>query len=272
MKNLFVGFITVFSAVIFHSCQRDPAVSLSVDFTLRDRWVYTFDVDIGGTFSRKDSLSSMATSIRSNLVGFSSNKNEYLVVRAENISITSNVLDTAEINDIRELIRDAEYTVALKEGFPLSYDSAIVSLAGFGEWDLYRQLLKVLPSLPQKPVKPGFNWEREWQFPLRTSQGEAGCEVYQSFTFDSLQIMPGEKKLACISWVFRYAVDPKQFEDSSRIEQLPLSGNGKGIAVIDVTEKALLKAEMTFVTPVCTLPHLTVQWEEKASLALAEKE
>ncbi len=272
MKHFYAVFLIGVLAGIFYSCHQDESVSLAVDFSLRDRWVYTFDVDVGGAFSRKDSLTHMATTIRSNLVGFSSNKNEYLVVRAENISIASNVLDSAEMNDIREMVRDAEYTVALKEGFPLSYDSAIVSLAGFGEWDLYRQLLKVLPSLPQKSVKPGFNWERAWQFPLRTSQGEASCEVYQSFTFDSLQAAPGKNRHACISWIFRYAVDPSLFADSSLIEQLPLSGNGKGTAVIDITEKALLKADMSFATPVCTLADLTVQWEEKACLELADKE
>ncbi len=268
MKRNLLFIIAFLIMAIFESCQRGKPVTLSVDFSSREIWKYEFTCDIGGNFSFEDSVSILNSTINCILAGSSSKEQNHLNIKAERINIKSNILDEIEMMNIEELISDAEYTISLKEGFPASSDSAAVSLTGFGEWDLHRHLAKILPTLPEKQIRPGFSWDRERRFPLTTSQGKATCDIYQAFTFDSLRITPDERQEACISWLFRYTIDNKQLDTASIVDQLPMKGNGKGTAVIDIGEKCLIKAEMVFRTPDCSLPNLSVNWTERASLFL----
>ena len=266
-KNLL--FIIVCSIiVIFESCQKSKSITLAVDFSSRDMWKYEFTCDIGGNFSFEDSVSSLSSTVNCILAGHSSKERDQLNIKAERIDITSNVMDEIEMMNIEEVISDAEYSIALVEGHPALYDSTAISFSGFGAWDLQRYLAKVIPALPGTPVSPGFTWDRERQFPITTSQGKATCEIYQSFSFDSIRTASDEHQEACISWLFRYTVDDKQFDTASFIDQLPMKGNGEGTAVLDIDAKTLVCAEMTFKTPACSLSNLSVNWEEKASLFL----
>lgn len=254
--------------VILESCQRGKPVTLTVDFSSRDTWKYEFTCDIGGNFSFGDSTSTLNSTINCILAGSGSKEQNLLNIKAERIDITSNILDEIEMMNIEELISDAEYTISLKEGFPESSDSAAAGLAGFGEWDLHRHLAKIIPTLPEKQIHPGFSWDRERRFPITTSQGKATCDIYQAFTFDSIRTTPDQRQEACISWLFRYTIDDKQFDTVSLIDKLPLKGNGQGTAVIDIGEKCLIKAEMAFRMPDTSLPTISVNWTERASLYL----
>ena len=266
-KNLLFIAVCLIMAV-FQSCRKGKPVSLTVDFSSRDIWKYEFTCDIGGNFSFEDSVSNLNSTINCILAGYNSKERDRLNVKAERIEITSNILDEIEMMNIEELISDAEYPISLADGFPASYDSTIVSFPGFNEWDLHRHLAKVVPALPGALVRPGFTWDRERHFPLTTSQGKVSCEIYQSFTFDSLITTTDERREAYISWLFRYTIDNKQLDTASLIDQLPQKGNGKGVAVLDIDAKTLISAQMTFKTPVCSLSNLSVNWEEKASLFL----
>ena len=261
-------FVVIVIIVIFESCQKGKPVTLSVDFSSREIWKYEFTCDIGGNFSFEDSTSILNSTINCILAGIGSKDRNQLNIKAERINITSTILNEIEMMNIEELISDAEYTISLKEGFPAPTDSAAIALAGFGEWDLHRHLAKIIPTLPEKQIRPGFSWDRERRFPITTSQGKATCDIYQAFTFDSIRTTPDERQEACISWLFRYTVDNKQFDTASLIDQLPLKGNGKGSAVIDIGGKCLTRAEMVFRMPDTSLPNLSVNWTEKASLHL----
>lgn len=271
MRNSVLSIILCFSLVIFEACHKDSAVTLAVDFTSRDCWNYEFSFDVGGNFSWNDSVSNLTSTVRCILTGHGSDESDHLDVKVKKVSITSNILDEAEIENITEQIKNAEYTIFLHDGFPTLDDSVIIPAAGFGEWDLYRQLVKVVPSLPEEPVRPGFSWERERQIPLATSHGAVTCNVYLSFTFDSLRTLSENRQEACISWLFRYTIDHKELDTASLIDELPLSGKGRGTAVLDVAAKSLVSAGMVFKTPVCALSDLSVSWEEKASLVLVDK-
>ncbi len=269
MKIFFVILVFILYAAFFPvSCQKDAAVSLAVDFTSQDVWQYTLTCDIGGTFTVGDSISDLSSTIECLFVGKKTENHNQLLLKAENVDIVSNVLDDVEINHVTDQMYNASYTVALNYDLSNPHDSLLVPMSGMAEWDLYRQLIKVLPSLPDKSVRPGFSWEREKQFPLTTSQGSATCEVYQSFTFDSVRTTASDNKRAYISWLFRYAVDEARFDTASHINRLPLAGNGKGAAVLSIDTKSLISADMVFTTPACSLSDVSVQWEEKASLVL----
>lgn len=268
MKKNLLLFIVCSIIVIFESCQKSKSITLAVDFSSRDMWKYEFTCDIGGNFSFEDSVSNLNTTINCILSGRSLKDGDLLNIKAERINITSTILDEIEMMNIEELISGAEYSISLIEGLPAPYDSTVASFSGFRTWDLHRHLAKVLPTLPESPVRPGFTWDRERRFPLTTSQGKATCEIYQSFTFDSIRTTSDERQEACISWLFRYMIDDKQFDTASLIDQLPLKGNGEGTAVLDIDAKTFVSAEMTFKTPACSLSNLSVNWEEKATLFL----
>lgn len=269
MRNYIISAYTASIILLgITSCNREPAVSLAVDFSSRDIWRYAFTCDIGGTFSFADSIQDLSSTIECDLVGRRTETDGRLEVRAENVEIVSNILDEVEVDHVTNQITDASYSVALTHDITRPHDSLLVPLAGSSEWDLYRQLIKVLPSLPGHPVRPGFSWERQKKFPVTTSQGTADCEVYQSFTFDSIRVVTDNQKRAHVSWQFRYAIDDAGFDQTGAFAEMPLAGNGEGAAVIDIDNNKLVNADMVFTTPVCSLSQLTVQWEEKASLVL----
>jgi hypothetical protein len=115
-----------------------------------------------------------------------------------------------------------------------------------GEWDLSRSFLKVLPALPEKPVRAGERWERERQFPLETNHGKAIGHLYQLFTLDSLSGDNVAKK-AYLSWLFKYLIEPLS-TDSIFLEKLPLNGDGNGRAVFDLDSKTIEVAHASFST------------------------
>lgn len=270
MKRIIVFIGLVVCIVLFESCQRGTPVTLTVDFSSRDIWNYEFTCDIGGNFLFEDSTSTLNSTINCILTGSGSKEQDYVNIKAERIDITSNILDEIEMMNMEELISDAVYTISLKQGFPEPSDSTVFSFAGFGEWDLHRHLVKIIPTLPEKQIRPGFSWDRERRFPISTSQGKATCEIYQAFTFDSVRTTPEKGQKAYISWLFRYTIDDKQFDTASLIDRLPLKGNGKGMAVMDIGGKCLVKAEMVFRMPDTTLPNISVNWTERASLLLVQ--
>lgn len=253
------------------TCDRGPAVELTVDFSSRGRWIYDFDFTTGGIFAWGDSSRDLTSRLTCRLVatpepGHSCN----VVVTADSVDISSTLLDSAEIASIAARLGRIERTLTLCDSAFYLIDSAALPVAGVGEWDLYRQIAKVLPSLPQGAVRPGFAWERQREMPLETSHGPTVAHLYQSFAFDSIGADIRDRECAYISWHFRYIVDAHGIDSSAGIDDLPLSGKGGAHAVLDLDAKSLLSARMFFVAPVCTLSAVSVAWEEEAELALVE--
>lgn len=255
----------------FSSCQRRTPVSLAVDLTSQSKWDYTFSFKVGGTFSLKDLASDLFSTLHCLLKCEISPDNKVLDLAVHDLQVSSTILDSTEMWNISEQVKEARYQIALYNGFPDPRDSLIISAAKINDLGLYQHLLRIFPSLPAKAVRPGFSWERDRMLPLSTSQGVAVCNVYQSFTFDSLGSLPGNSNMAYISWLFRYSIDPDHIDSTSLIKNLPSYGNGKGFAVIDTEGKKLIKAEMVFAVPACSLPDLSISWEEVAILELVEE-
>ncbi len=271
MKHFVCLLLSVLILTSFYSCQKEPAVTLSVDLTSQRNWDYKFSFKVGGKFSLKDSVSNLFSTVHCLLACKVTEDNSYLDVNVNNLNVTSSILDTTEIWNISQQIKDAKYLIALQNGFPDPRDSIIISASNLNDLGLYQQLLRIFPSLPEKAIRPGFTWERDRMLPLSTSQGVAVCNVYQSFTFDSLGSSADNQNKAYISWLFRYSVDPEHIDTAGIIKDLPSHGNGKGFAVIDINDKKLIMAEMVFTAPACSLPDLSISWEEVAILELADR-
>jgi hypothetical protein len=242
---------------------KDDAVMLKIDYSGKKQCDYAVDYTSQGSFKQKDSLSSKSTAVRC-IVRGAMEKPDRLAVKVDSVEIKSDVYNDDVKNDLREKLLKSEYSISLASGFPSIDTSAKMLAAGYLQWDLYRQLAKLLPILPKRPVKPGFTWERTFSIVLPTARGSVPCEVYRFYTFKKLQ---GDT--AIVSWDFRYTASEKKAADSADVlNRIPVAGKGSGSAILDVRNRCILRAEMEFAAPVAVVGEVSVTWKEKAVFSL----
>jgi len=180
------------------------------------------------------------------------------------VTVKSDVYKEDVRKEIKDKIAGSEYSLSLANGYPSLDTGAAIPASASLEWDLYRQLSKLLPVLPAKPVKPGFTWERTDVFPMKTARGTVSCEVYRAYVLKSLS---GDS--ATITWKFRYS-GTGGTADSSVLTQIPVYGTGNGTALIDIRKGLIEHADMNFTTPVAVVGDVSVVWHEKAEMRLVE--
>ena len=267
-------YLTLFAAtVMISSCSKDNnAVNLAVDFTKAEVWKYDFSCTISGSFDWPDSSSILSSKLDCILIGHKipGTESGELEVSADSVRVSSGFLDTAELVNIRRQVALSHLNMRFNGKIPIPADTVSLPMFGLGEWDIYRQLIKVAPTLPMGRVRPGYAWERERQMPLETSFGKADCSLYQSFRFDSL-FHEGKSRYAALSWRFKYNVSPPKGDSSGITNKLPQSGNGHGHAVLDVDGSRILSAEIDFITPQAAFKDMNVRWEEHIRMMLADK-
>ena len=262
-KNIIALFVT--GAITLSPLAKDAkdnAVTLKMDYTGKQKCGYTVDYTSKGNFKQKSAVSVKTTDVRC-VVSAAHEMQDLLFVKVDSITIKSDMYKEDVKKDLREKLLKSNYALSLVNGFPSIDTAAELPAEGYLEWDLYRQLAKLLPTLPNKPIKPGFSWERTFVLPLRTARGIVPCEVYRSYTFNKLQ---GDT--AMISWNFKYTAGKKSADSTDALNQIPVAGKGSGSAVLDVGNHCILKAEMVFTTPVAVVGDVSVTWQEKAVCTL----
>ncbi len=262
-KNCLSVFVIAIIFLIIGCQKKEKPVFFKLDYSKENSWLYTIEYRSQGLFTQNDSTSKLGTVITCQLSGNPTKEVDKLAIKVNDVNIVSDMLEDDVKKQITEELSVAEYYLPIDKGHPSIDTDAKLPKGSFSEWDIYRQLAKVLPSLPITPVEPGFSWERTINLPINTIHGMIPCEVYQSYTFDSLAV---DKNIAFASWEFRYAAN-QQFVDSIDVlKQIPIAGNGTGAVKIDFKRKILLSAEMDFKTPVATIGGVTVNWNEKTLL------
>ncbi len=266
-KNLILSLFVV-SSLVITGCQKEKTYTLKVDYSAKKQWTYTIEYTSQGLFTQNDSTTTLNTVIKSALTG-STTTPDKLKLTVQNIQITSDMLTEEEKQQVTEKLSKAEYDLALQDGTPSIDTSADLPAGSFPEWDLYRQFARLLPTLPTTSIKPGFNWERTATFPVTTMQGTVPCEVYRSYTFDSLS---EDNATALISWQFRYATDKQVIDSTNLMKQIPIAGNGTGTALFDLKNNVIKEAKMQFETPLAEIGSISVNWREEAVLKLEGSE
>jgi hypothetical protein len=241
---------------------KDNAVTLKMDYSGKRLCGYVVDYASKGNFKQKNAVSIKTTDVRC-VISSAHEMQDLLFVKVDSIAIKSDLYKEDVKKDLREKLLKSNYSLSLVNGFPSIDTTTELPAEGYLEWDLYRQLAKLLPILPNKPIKPGFTWERTFTLPLRTARGKVSCEVYRFYTFNKLL---GDT--AVISWNFRYSASKKSMVGEDALNQIPVAGKGSGSAVLDVRNHCILKAEMDFSTPVAILGDVNVTWQEKAVCTL----
>ncbi|MBD3391904.1 MAG: hypothetical protein GF418_07540 [Chitinivibrionales bacterium] len=259
---------------LLSACAQRERVSLSVDFTARDEWHYDFALTVGGRVSLGDSVSSFGNTMRCRLVGRGDTTDPTLVhATTRDVSLESALLREDEAADVRRRLEVFDISYSLRDGFAGLPDSTPVPVVGAGHGELYRHFFKMMPLLPDGRVRPGFSWEREKKLPIPTKHGDAIGHVYRSFTFDSLRRAENGHRLAYLSWSLSYALDPQDVDTSGFLDDMPRKGKGAGSAVLDVDDKALLRARVEFTVPQGGQEGVfSIDWQEHASIVLVDAE
>jgi hypothetical protein len=246
---------------IFGKSAKVTTVLLKVDYKGIPSCNYSAEYSSKGTFKQKDSVATKSTRVVAAL-SFA-NKEKHLAVKVDSMTVTSDFLKPEQQTEIVQKCLKNEYTLSLSRGFP-SLDSAVtIPIERYLEWDLIRQIAKLLPMLPNKPIRAGFTWERTITLPLQTAAGKTSCEIYRHYTLDKIQ---GDTAL--ISWKLNYTASKKAQDTMEILRNIPVAGKGSGSAMLDTRNHSILGAEMDFTTPVGTVGDISVNWTEKASLKL----
>jgi hypothetical protein len=256
---------------VLSACSDPDRVSLTVDFAARPEWKYDCSVRLGGRVSLGDSATAFTQTLTCTLAGTSVAADpSVLYISATGVAIGSPAFDEEEIAYMTGLLEDTRVSFSLKEGLRDEGDTTLMRFARAGQWDLYRHFAKLLPILPQRPVSPGFTWERQKQIPLFTNQGDAVGHLYRSFRFDSLGMSDHDTRLAYLSWEFMYLIDAHGVDTASLIDDLPHKGSGTGAAVLDIDRKMLLEASARFAMPLGQASNAWgIEFSEEVSMKLA---
>jgi hypothetical protein len=259
VKNVACGLALL--AVSF--CGKQETIGLTVDFSSQREWRYTLAVDLRGTISTADSQRAFSSNARCWLIGSPvAGKPAMLHVRACSVSIATPLLSDAEKTNLVRQCNGTQFTVNVGKGTISPDDTADMPLVKIGEWDLYKDVAKVLPALPQGRVRKGFSWEREKQIPLETKHGAAVGHLFQSFTLDSISL----DRRAIVTWKFTYGVEAKSADTAGYLGDVPAKGNGEGNALLNIGTKTLEKAAIHFSVPSTRQGKIKISWNEDIEL------
>ncbi len=264
-KNMFL-LLAVACMLAMTGCQKEKKLTLKVDYSAEKQYIYSVEYTSQGLFTQNDSTTTMNTVLHSSLTGKATTPGK-LHLTVDKIHITSDMLGDDEKQQVSEKLLKAEYSLALVDGSPTIDTTAELPAGSFPEWDLYRQFVRLLPELPSANAEPGFTWERTATLPLATVHGTIPCEIYRSYTFDSLSI---ENASAYISWQFRYSTDKSVIDSTNFMKQIPVAGNGTGSAQIDLKKHIITQATMQFETPLAKIGEVSVNWREQAVLKFVQ--
>jgi hypothetical protein len=137
------------------------------------------------------------------------------------------------------------------------------SVNELSEWDLVIQFAKLLPFVPNVPVKKGYKWDESGIHPIQTTLGKVYCEIYRLYKIDSLSTSGSRVH---ISWEFKYASARLSVDTIDVLRKVPVEGKGKGTAVINIKEQFLERANIQFLTPVASMGTMKIYWKENTLL------
>jgi hypothetical protein len=239
-----------------------PAVALKINYEGKQVCSYRIEYTSQGEYKQKGTITKKKTGVNCISSALISGDNK-VTIKMDTVSITSDLYDEEKIKEIHESIMKSTYSLRLSGGYPVIDTSAGMPVSDYLSWDVYRQLIKLLPVLPEETVKPGYTWEQTVTVPMKTARGTIPCELYRFYTFKKLK-----NDTATISWNFRYAPADNSFDSTNALEEVPIGGKGSGMALISVRNNCLVSVDVGFSTPVAVIKDISVTWRERAVFKL----
>jgi hypothetical protein len=259
-----------FLVVCIAGCSRDRSVELTLDFSRAPQWRYALEASVHGTIATAQARRAFMSAAQCTLLCTVDAKNVALLhVTVPYARFSSNMLDDAELENLMEQAREVRIACNLRDGMIAPEDSAALPLIQIGEWDVFKDLATTIPALPKIAVKPGATWDREKAVPIDTRHGTAMGHLLQSFRLDSIALPASGKRVAHVGWSFTYLVDLRRDRDANGfLDSMPSKGNGTGGALINLDDKTLETASMSFSVASPKDGTFGISWDENISLNL----
>jgi hypothetical protein len=239
-----------------------PAVALKINYSGKQICSYRIEYTSQGEYKQKGQITKKKTGVNCVSSAVITGENR-VTIKMDTVSIKSDLYDEEKIKEIHESIMKSSYSLMLTDGYPVIDTSVGLPVSDYLSWDIYRQLIKLLPVLPEESIRPGYTWEQFVTVPMKTARGTIPCELYRFYTFKKLK---GDT--ATISWNFRYAPADNAVDSTNALEEVPIGGKGSGTALISVRSKCLLSVDVGFSTPVAVIKDISVTWRERAVFKL----
>jgi len=247
-KFLKYGFLSTVMAFFIYGCGSGEKVFLEIDYSGSAEWQYLLGADIYGTAAEpdNDSVQTFSGSLRAYLHGLNltgETDSPAVSFGLRDVTFIAPFLPEDEREDIHNRLSEMRVIISENNGISLSDTLGMPGVLS-GGWDIMRSVARVMPALPNAHMAVKSSWEREQRFPLTTPTGQGDVLLYQFFTLDSVYFNRGVQE-AALSWAFNYRVALVDGGASSS-HKYPLSGSGRGNAVLDVKQKKLLKSKANF--------------------------
>jgi hypothetical protein len=239
-----------------------PAVALRINYKGKEICSYRIEYTSQGEYKQKGTITKKKTGVDCVSSAVITGENR-VTIKMDTVKIKSDLYKEEKVNEMRESIMKSTYSLTLTDGYPAIDTSAGLPVSDYLSWDIYRQLIKLLPILPEESIRPGYTWEQTITVPMKTARGTLPCEMYRFYTFKKLK---GDT--ATISWNFRYAPADNAVDSTNPLDEVPVGGTGSGQALISVRNSCLLSADMGFSTPVAKINDISVTWRERAVFKL----
>jgi hypothetical protein len=251
------------------ACTSRERVTLAVDFTTHQKWHSIMDVSVWGTIASDRDTQEFENDATCELIGTpDSSDPAALYVVVDTVSIRSSFLTPLEIENLCYQFHGKVIRLSLSEGMASVSDSVVFPAVNLGGWDIFRHFSRVLPALPQSPVKKGESWERNRRFPLETSHGDAVAHVYQLFTLDSLYEARDGERYGIVRWDFSYDITPETIDTATLFDNVPMHGEGEGYAEFNISQRYFRKAGIRFDVTKAAKNPLSIIWHEKVELVV----
>jgi hypothetical protein len=238
-------------------------VTVSLDYARMIQWRYIMDYVSECVIVENDSTHRIPTMVHCDMSGQPSEMGDRFTFTVDSVSVESQFYGPDQQKSISQKLTGSRFSIALINGCPVVDTLSTFSVSEISEWDLVIQFAKLLPDIPNDPVRKGYSWERSGVFPVVTSLGKIPCDVYRLYKIDSLT---SNGAFAHISWRFRYAALRSAADSLSVLKRVPVSGTGGGTAVVDVVNEILTEATVKFETPVANNGGTKINWVENTSL------
>lgn len=240
-------------------CAGKDRMKIYLNYAAQKRWTYFLNYEAVRTIVDKKGTRSDKNTIKCALIGKVTPDRNRIGFTAQQIEVKSEIYSDEEKDDVRRALNNSVYGLALINGVPVVDTLGELNMDSVPVWDLYVQFAKLLPDLPESPVKKGYSWERSGVYPIRTGAGVVPCEIFRLYTVSKVSKKEGTVH---VTWQFTYRSEKSAMDPNSILIYVPIAGTGNGTAVIDLVDGYIHSARVTFVTPTSKVGNNSVTWKE----------
>ncbi len=256
------------------ACEKKMSCMLRVRPVASAGGEYAFEVASEGAVHFPDTHHVFTSSMtcRLSVDALEGDTNAVLLIPRD-VRVNAVFLDSADVNDLTASVYRNPVVFSPTEGIAFQNGRDRIPSSLVGQYDLVQQLSKIIPRLPSRVVSPGDEWENTFPTELKTPQGEVRAHVYQSLVFNEIDTAATGSRRAHVSWTFSRRIEVSQGDTTGPfIHRLPHRASGTGVAVLDLTDDRLIRAEIELAIPGGESDDMDVSWYERVSLVLLEEE